>query len=107
MPRFKELVEQQHKWEITSAMQKRVYKEREKMARAILASYGMSTIREDELVLFTVAILEAHREATLDEFGEKLMGLAALWTESLMKNIEGCKCKWNKRWLEVNICPIG
>lgn len=104
MPRFKELVEREHKWEITPAMQKRVYKEREKMARAILDSYGMSTIREDELVLFTVAILEAHREATLDEFGEELMGLAALWTESLMKNIEGCRCKWNKRW---KVCRLG
>ncbi len=86
-----------NKWELTPEVYTRFYDEKKELEKALSMRYETANMTEDKLILLMIKVIEDCKEKKLEEVEDILMGLAALFGDYIVENLEECWWDWDRK----------
>lgn len=86
-----------NKWELTPEVYTRFHDEKKELEKALSMRYETANMTEDKLLLLMIKVIVDCKEKKLEEVEDILMGLAALFGDYIVKNLEECWWDWDRK----------
>lgn len=92
LPGLEEISKEKYmdKWELTPEVYIRFYDEKENLKKVLSMRYDTANMTEDKLLLLTIKVIVDCKEKKLEEVEDILMGLAVLFGNFIVENLEEC-----------------